>query len=273
MTLSIYQYQFTPNGSSTPFVWGAGTPYAVENIDGLGGSSPIRNEDDNRGYIDGSFSGRDFYDARTVTFDILITGDGSHSAQYYYKQLQASLYPQPTGYYPDPYASTQATGVLGLFQFQLSAVTGIQRMWGRVRLVTTPIDPEFSFGYITCTVEFYFPDPRYYDDTATTPSAGTTVSLSNAGWATTCPAITIATPSASGSITDNTNGYVMAFSNVDTSYPLVIDLLRRSVTQNSLPARNTLTNVNNWLCLTPNYSTTWTSTLGSMAITYRNAYN
>lgn len=273
MTLSIYQYQFTPNGSSTPFVWGAGTPYAVENIDGLGGSSPIRNEDDNRGYIDGSFSGRDFYDARTVTFDILITGDGSHSAQYYYKQLQASLYPQPTGYYPDPYASTQATGVLGLFQFQLSAVTGIQRMWGRVRLLTTPIDPEFSFGYITCTVEFYFPDPRYYDDTATTPSAGTTVSLSNAGWATTCPAITIATPSASGSITDNTNGYVMAFSNVNTSYPLVIDLLRRSVTQNSLPARNTLTNVNNWLCLTPNYSTTWTSTLGSMAITYRNAYN
>lgn len=273
MTLSIYQYQFTPNGSSTPFVWGAGTPYAVENIDGLGGSSGIRNEDDNRGYIDGSFSGRDFYDARTVTFDILITGDGSHSAQYYYKQLQASLYPQPTGYYPDPYASTQATGVLGLFQFQLSAVTGIQRMWGRVRLVTTPIDPEFSFGYITCTVEFYFPDPRYYDDTAITPSAGTTVSLSNAGWATTCPAITIATPSASGSITDNTNGYVMAFSNVNTSYPLVIDLLRRSVTQNSLPARNTLTNVNNWLCLTPNYSTTWTSTLGSMAITYRNAYN
>ena len=146
-------------------------------------------------------------------------------------------------------------------------------MWGRVRLVTTPIDPEFSFGYITCTVEFYFPDPRYYDDTAITPSAGTTVSLSNAGWATTCPAITIATPSASGSITDNTNGYVMAFSNVNTSYPLVIDLLRRSVTQNSLPARNTLTNVNNWLCLTPNYSTTWTSTLGSMAITYRNAYN
>jgi len=273
LTLSIYQYQFTPNGSSTPFVWGAGTSYAVENIDGLGGSSPIRNEDDNRGYIDGSFSGRDFYDARTVTFDILITGDGSHSAQYYYKQLQASLYPQPTGYYPDPYASTQATGVLGLFQFQLSAVTGIQRMWGRVRLVTTPIDPEFSFGYITCTVEFYFPDPRYYDDTAITPSAGTTVSLSNAGWATTCPAITIATPSASGSITDNINGYVMAFSNVDTSYPLVIDLLRRSVTQNSLPARNTLTNVNNWLCLTPNYSTTWTSTLGSMAITYRNAYN
>ena len=273
MTLSIYQYQFTPNGSSTPFVWGAGTSYAVENIDGLGGSSPIRNEDDNRGYIDGSFSGRDFYDARTVTFDILITGDGSHSAQYYYKQLQASLYPQPTGYYPDPYASTQATGVLGLFQFQLSAVTGIQRMWGRVRLVTTPIDPEFSFGYITCTVEFYFPDPRYYDDTAIPPSAGTTVSLSNAGWATTCPAITIATPSASGSITDNINGYVMAFSNVDTSYPLVIDLLRRSVTQNSLPARNTLTNVNNWLCLTPNYSTTWTSTLGSMAITYRNAYN
>ena len=272
MTLGIYQYQFTPNGSSTPFVFGAATPYAVESIDGMG-SSPIRNQDDNRGYIDGNFSGRDFYDARTVTFDILIIGDGSHSAQYYYKQLQSSLYAQPLGYYPDPYASTQPTGTLGLFQFQLSAITGIQRMWGRVRDITTTIDPEFSFGYITCTVEFFFPDPRYYDDALITSSSGTNISLTNAGWATTCPAITIASPSASGSITDNTNGYVMQFANVNTSYPLVIDTLRRTITQNSLPARNVLTNVNNWLCLPPNYTTTWTSTVGTMQMTYRNAYN
>ena len=272
MTLGIYQYQFTPNGSSTPFVFGAATPYAVESIDGMG-SSPIRNQDDNRGYIDGNFSGRDFYDARTVTFDILIIGDDSHSAQYYYKQLQSSLYAQPLGYYPDPYASTQPTGTLGLFQFQLSAITGIQRMWGRVRDITTTIDPEFSFGYITCTVEFFFPDPRYYDDALITSSSGTNISLTNAGWATTCPAITIASPSASGSITDNTNGYVMQFANVNTSYPLVIDTLRRTITQNSLPARNVLTNVNNWLCLPPNYTTTWTSTVGTMQMTYRNAYN
>lgn len=273
MTLSIYQFQFTPNGSSTPFVWGNGTPYLVEEIDGLGGSSPIRNQDLDRGYIDGAYSGRDFYADRTVTFDMKIIGDSSHSAQYYYRQFQLNLYPQPLGYYPDPYASTQATGVLGLFQFQLSAITGIQRMWGRVRLIETNIDPEFSFGYITCTLEMYFPDPRYYDDTAIVSSSGTTVSLSNAGWATTCPAITISSPSASGSITDNTNGNTMGFANVNTSYPLIIDLLRRTITQNGVSARNTLTTFNNWLCLPPVYSTTWTSTLGSMQMTYRNAYN
>ena len=69
MTVSIYQFAF--NG----LTFGAGTPYIVENVDGLGGTAPLRIQDDNRGYIDGSYSGRDFYDGRTVTFDLLITGD------------------------------------------------------------------------------------------------------------------------------------------------------------------------------------------------------
>ena len=85
MTVSVYQFSF--NGLTI----GAGTNYVVENIDGLGGTSPLRIQDDNRGYIDGSYSGRDFYDGRTVTFDILVLGDSSYSAQYYYNNYNQPL--------------------------------------------------------------------------------------------------------------------------------------------------------------------------------------
>jgi len=276
MTLSTYQFSFTPNNNqSSPFVFGAGTPYIVEDVQGLMATSPLRNQDDNRGYADGSFSGRDFYDGRTVTIELLIVGDSSHNAQYYYRQLQANLAPQVTGYYPDPYASTQATGVLGLFQFQLTSTTGIQRMWGRVRSISAPVDVDFSYGYIAVTAEFYFPDPRYYDDSANTSSTGSVVSVWNNGWATTSPAITIASPLANGAITDS-YGNIMTFANVNTSYPLVIDLLQRTVTQNGAPARNTLTTMTKWLDIPGNVPssspTSWTSTLNNMTVTWRNAY-
>ena len=271
MTLNPYQFSFTPSGSgATTFTFGAGTPYTVELIEGLLDTAPIRNQDEDRGYIDGSWSGRDFYDARTITMHLIIVGDGSNNAQYYYKQLQSNLAPQITGYYPDPYATTQANGVLGLFQFQITAATGQQRMWGRVRSVKAEVDPDFSYGYIGATFEMYFPDPRYYDETATV-TTGTTVSLPNTGWASSSPAFTIASPSASGTITDG-NGNTMTFANVNTSYALVVDLLQRTITQNGTSARNTLVSVTNWLYLPANSTSSWTSTLGSMAVTYRNAY-
>jgi hypothetical protein len=265
MTLSTYQFSF--NG----FTFGAGTPYTVEQVDGLMATSGIRNQDDNRGYIDGAWSGRDFYDSRNVTFDFILIGDSSHNAQYYYQQLQKNLAPQVLGYYPDPFASSQASSVLGLFQFQLTPTTGQQRMWGRVRSVSAIVDPDFTYGFIMAKVEFHFPDPRYYDETEITATGTINVSLTNAGWATTCPAITIATPSASGYIQDYV-GNVMSFSNVNTSYALKIDLLARTITQNGTPARNTLNSVTNWLTIPASSTAFYTSTLGSMSITYRNAY-
>jgi len=288
MTISTYQFAFTTvkNSSGTPtnstFTFGAGTPWIVESVDGLAGTSKLRVQDDNRGYIDGSYSGRDFYDSRTVTFEILILGDSSNTAQQYYKQLQAALAPQVLGYYPDQTLSTQSYNTLGLFQFQLTAATGIQRMWGRVRSIETLVDPDFTYGYIMTKVEFYFPDPRYYDDSQQSISSGTSVSLSNTGWATTCPTITIASPSASGAIWDTTSGSRMNFANVNTSQPLVIDFLQRSITQNGIAARNTLVSFDNtsangvvqgWLSVAPNTSSvTWSSTIGSMSVILRNAY-
>ena len=256
MTLSPYQFSF--NG----LTFGAGTKYVVTSITGLAGMMPLRVQDDTRGYQDATWSGRDFYDARTVQMNILVTGDNTYSAQYYYNLLQTAFKPQQLGY-PDQ---------LTLFQFQLSTDTGPKRMYGRVRGLDTTVDPEFTYGYILTTVTFYFPDPRYYDETQQTATGSSAVAVLNNGWATTCPTITIASPSSSFTITDSLTGVVMAFANVSTGYSVVIDLLNRTI-QNNGYARNILTSATtDWLYVPGKSTGSWTSTGGSMSIAWRSAY-
>jgi hypothetical protein len=262
---SLNPYQFAYNG----FVFGAGTPWIVDNVDGLASLPPLRVQDDNRGYIDGSYSGRDFYDGRTVTIDMVIIGDSNHNAQYYYKQLQTNLMPLQLG-------TPSQLQVFGLFQFQLvaesllgdSTVTGLKRMYGRVRKISTPIDPDYTYGYITTQVEFFFPDPRYYDDTQKNVS-GSSVSLVNNGTATTCPYITITTTPATFTISDGT--YNMLFS-TSSSAPTTIDLLQRVIGQGSSSARNIFVSGYYWLNVPAQTTVTWTMSTGSMQIGYRNAY-
>lgn len=267
MPLSNYQISF--NGLT---IGGSSTNYIIDNIEGLAGTSPLRIQDDNRGYIDGSYSGRDFYDERTVYIDVTLIGDNTNTAQYYYKQLQTAFAPQPLGYYVDPTGNTPAAYQLKLFQFRLTGDTGDKRMYGRSRGLVTDITPEFSFGYITTRITMVFPDSRYYDDTGTTVT-GTSVTLNNTGWAESCPVININSVSAaSGTITDGTT--VMSFANMSIGANLKVDLLQRVIYYNGTPARNYLTaSFSGWLSLAPQSGTqTWTSNIGSMSITYRNAY-
>jgi hypothetical protein len=265
MTLSNYQITF--NGLTI----GSGTQYQITNYDGLGGTAPLRIQDENRGYIDGSYSGRDFYDERTVTIDMLVLGDASHSAQYYYQLLQSAFAPQSVGLYVDPTGNTPTASQLQLFTYRLTSDTGDKRLYGRARGLTTPIDADFTYGYIVTQAQFSFPDPRYYDDTGTTKT-GTSFTLSNSGWAISCPVITIASCNASGTITDGTS--TMSFSGLTAAHALTIDLLQRVVYYDGYPARNFMTSASTgWLQINPNTSSvTWTSTVGSMSVTYRNAF-
>lgn len=256
MPLSPYQFEF--NG----LTFGAGTPYVVTLVSGLAGMMPLRVQDDNRGYQDATWSGRDFYDARTVEMTILITGDKTYSAQYYYNALQAAFAPQELGY-PDQ---------LKTFKFQLSTDTGPKRLSGRVRALDTLVNPEFTYGYIVTAATFYFPDPRYYDETQQTATGSSAVAVANNGWATTCPVITIASPSSSFTISDTLTGLSMAFANVSTGSPVIIDLLNRTI-QNNGYARNILTSATTGWLYVPGKSTgSWTSTGGSMSIAWRSAY-
>jgi len=264
MTLSNYQITF--NGLTI----GAGTQYQILSIDGLGGTSPLRIQDENRGYLDGSYTGRDFYDERMVSITMLVLGDNSNTAQYYYKQLQSYFAPQPLGYYVDPTGNTPAANQLKLFTYRLTGDTGDKRMYGRSRGLVTPINADFTYGYIQTRVDLVFPDPRYYDDIGTSQS-GTTFAVANTGWATSCPVITIASCNTSGNITDGT--VTMYFANLTSGHNLTVDLLQRVIYYDGYPARNKMTSASTgFLALSPNSSGTWTSTVGSMATTYRNAY-
>ena len=263
--MPLTNYTFVFNGLTI----GTGTNYLITNVEGLGGTAPLRIQDDNRGYIDGSYTGRDFYDERTVYFDITVLGDSSTTAQENYKDLQIAFAPQPLGYYVDPTGLTPAADQLKLFQFRLNADTGDMRMYGRSRGLITPIDADFAYGYIQTRVQMSFPDPRYYSDSGTTVT-GSSVSLTNNGWATSCPVITIASPSASGTITDGT--ITMQFAAVSGG-ALVIDLLSRVIYVGGFPVRNVMTaSSNGWLAIEPSTTETWTSTIGSMSIPYRSAY-
>ena len=273
---SLSPYQFAFNG----WTFGAGTNYPITRVQGLAGLPDLRVQDDNRGYTDGMYSGRDFYGGRTVTIDMIIVGNSGTSAQSYYNTLQANLYPQQSG----------TPSNLGAFQFELSSAAGLKIMYGRVRKIETTIDPEFTYGYIQTSVEFFFPDPRYYDYPSSSGS-GTTVAVTNSGWATSCPVITIASPpsnvtfwiaTAPTSTGLTSSSPSMEFLTASTS-SITVDLLQKTVTQNGNPARNILLG-STWLSIPANtpsnfsfYSTEYVPGMSgsvgpSMSISYTDAY-
>lgn len=273
MTLANYSFVFNS------LTIGNGTNYVVNNVEGLGGTAPLRIQDDNRGYLDGSWSGRDFYDERTVYIDVTVLGDNSTTAQANYKTLQNAFAPQALGYYPDPTGLTNTANQLKLFQYRLNGNTGDMQMYGRSRGIQTPINPDFTYGYIQCRIMMSFPDPRYYTDAGTTVS-GTTISVTNAGWAPSCPTILISSVGAtSGEITNGTigspnDGYThMYFANMTVGDSLDIDLLSRVIYLNYYPTRNVLTAAaTGWLQMEPNATASWKSNLGSMTTVTRSAF-
>jgi len=254
---SLSPYQFAFNG----WIFGAGTNYPVESVDGLLTTPDIRVQDDVRGYTDGSYSGRDFYSGRTVTINFVILGTGSTSAQQYYQTLQQNLYPQQLG----------TPSALSSFQFQLnnnSTPGGLKIMYGRVRKVTTTIDPDFTYGHILASVEFYFPDPRYYDYPFSTVSSGTV--MVNDGWAISSPVITVTGQTGIFSITDSFSNS-MSF-NATSGSTVVIDCLQRVITQNGNPNRSILATSTGWLYIPPMTSNTFTASGCTISVSWSPAY-
>lgn len=283
MALNNYQFQF---GS---FVFGgAGSPFQVIDIDGLESLPELRTQDDNRGYNDGMFSGRDFYGGRYVTFTIHTFAGNGNSAQQNHNLLQAALNPQQSG-------TTQ-------MNFLLSQYDSEMLLNARVRSRKTAIDPEYTYGFIRSQVSMFCPDPRYYTATATTAvmtastvlgrtynrvynllygggSLTSAVTISNTGWATTYPTITITGPVTNPTIGNlTTQQYItvnLSMSNTDT---LVIDLYNKLVTLNGSTARNLLAGNSQWFGAAPGnssfYFTGQNILVGttSASVTYRSAF-
>jgi len=282
---SLNYYSFAFNG----FVFGGtNSPYQILSVDGLESLPNIRNQDDNRGYADGMFTGNDFLSGRTVTITINTFASTGYSAQANFNLLQAALLPQTSGTTP--------------LQFQLSAAGGLQRLNARVRTNKTVVDPNYTYGYITSQYTFFCADPRYYDDTLQTAtlavgnplgrqynrtynlsygggSSTLTTTVNNAGWATTYPVITLNGPITNPTLGNNTQGTYITiqgtYANTDT---IVIDLDQKLITLNGSPARNLINGGSNWFSAPPGNNSFFLAGTGTLigttaaTITWRNAY-
>jgi phage-related protein len=244
------QYSFSFNNQ---VFGGEGSPFQIQSVDGLEGVPAIRAQDDNRGYADGMFSGRDFYSGRTISIILLILGSGNNSAQVNLQTLQRALLPQQSGttplYFALPHDSGDTTQVIN----------------ARVRAFQTTIDPNYTYGYIVARVEFFCPNPSYFNaniQTATLaylPPTGRvynrtynlvydpatlvkTTTVSNNGWATTYPVITLNGPIDNPILgNETTNEYLNFTVSMDSSDVLVVDLYNKLITLNGVSARNLLT--------------------------------
>jgi hypothetical protein len=248
MTTLTQVYSFSFNGQT---FGGAGSPYQILNVDGLESLPGIRSQDDNRGYADGMFSGRDFLAGRTISIIFNTFGADGNSAQTNYNTIQRILLPQTSGTTPL------------YFKFPNSP-TSEQFVNARVRALRTTVDPNYTYGYITSQVEFFCPDPNYYDNNLQTSvmsitaalgrtynktfnytygggSSTITTTISNIGWGTAYPTITITGPITNPIVGDLTSGNTLNFTGSYTALDtLEIDLYNQLITLNGSPARNLL---------------------------------
>jgi hypothetical protein len=248
MTTLTQVYSFAFNNQ---VFGGTGSPYQILSVDGLESLPGIRNQDDNRGYHDGMFTGRDFLNGRTISIIFNTFGNNAGSAQSNYNIIQSILLPQTSGTTPL------------FFKFPNSPASE-QFVDARVRALRTTVDPNYTYGYITSMVEFFCPDPNYYDSNLQTSvmsfspilgrtynktfdynygggSSVITTTISNIGWATTYPTITITGPITNPVIGDLTSGNVLNFTGTYSALDVLeIDLYNQLVTLNGSAARNLL---------------------------------
>jgi phage-related protein len=271
MPAVIANYSFSFNGQ---VFGGAGSPYQIQSVDGLESLPAIRNQDDNRGYADGMFSGRDFYGGRTISIIFLTLASPGASAQANYNTIQKVLQAQQSGTTP--------------LYFILSNDNGEQVIYARVRGLRTTVDPNYTYGYIVSQVEFFCPDPLYYNSniqTATlayTPPTGRvynrtynvtygggsviiSTTISNIGWATTYPTIAISGPITNPVIGNTTENKSLSFlGTYSSSDILLVDLYNKVITLNGNPARNTLIS-GEWFSALPGNNEFYLTGIGTLA--------
>ena len=269
---NLNQYSFAFNG----YVFGGGNSvHQILDVSGLEALPNIRNQDDNRGYQDGMFTGNDFLSGREITITILTVGGNGYSAQQNYNFLQQALLPQTSGTTP--------------LQFQLSLASGLQRVYARVRANKTLVDPEYTYGYIKSQYSFFCPDPRYYDDALQTANltvtnalgriynrtynlvygfstSGGAATVINNGWATTYPTITVSGPIVNPTIGNGTTSNYVTVTGLYTNTDLItIDLDSKLVTVNGNPARNLVAGTSTWFGAIPGANAFYLTGSGTLA--------
>lgn len=271
LTLSPYQLWY--NG----LTMGAGTPFTIQSIDGLKDLPPVRSQDSDRGYLDGSFSGQDFLSGRSITVNMIILAGNGNSAQTNADLLKQALMFSRSGVKP--------------LQFQLSQFASLQFCNARARIGTISINENYSYGYIVAQFKFFCPDPLIFDNTQQTATllaqnpngrtfntvyplsygggvnAGTGL-VANNGNTDAYPVITITGPCVNPVIGNATTGLSMYFNvTLNTGDTLVIDLRNRTILLNGNPARNYLSGLSKWFSAPVGNSTFFFTASGASGTT------
>ena len=293
---SLNSYSFSFNNL---VFGGTNSPFQILEVNGLEDLPDIRVQDDNRGYIDGMFTGRDFLSGRYLTMTIQILGDSNNSMVQNVALLKNNLIPQTAGTNP--------------LQFQIPG-SNLQVIYARVRKRTLKIDPEFTYGKSIAVVQFFAPDPRIYDWTVQSTDLATssfntgrtynrvytaaasygaypyTTGMSfgggtatqniilNNGNTTTYPTITITGPAVNPKIINASTGqYLQINYNMSATDTLVIDTDFRTVTLDGVARRSILSNSSSWFGAAPGtsfytFNATGTGSTTTCVVRWQSAY-
>lgn len=281
MTLANYQFQF-----GSYIFGGANSVTQIDEVDGLESLPEVRNQDDNRGYNDGMFTGRDFLGGRQIIITMKTFAGNGNNAQQNFRLLQDAMLPQQQGTTP--------------LYFQLATTDGQKVLNARVRARQTLIDPDYTYGYIRSQYTLFAPDPRYYSDPSVTTSLLPAVALGrtydrtydleygggsagativNTGTVTTYPVITISGPITDPTIANQSTGqYITVNTTLSVSDVLIIDLYEKTITLNGSAARNLLAGNSQWFGCDPGNTVISFTGSGTVigttvaSITYRSAF-
>lgn len=136
---SLNQYSFAFNG----YVFGGGSSmHQVLDLNGLEALPNIRNQDDNRGYADGMFSGNDFLSGRDITITILTMGNSSTAS------ISAAT---ATGTGIISYTTSTAHG---LVSGQIASITGVLSTGNPTGTAGTAFNQTLKAVTVTSTTTF-----------------------------------------------------------------------------------------------------------------------
>ena len=169
MTAPTTYWQFAYGATGTEYLFGAGLPVQLLSIDGLEDAPPVRTQDITRGFADGMYTGRDFFQGRIITMHLQILADANGSMVTNLQAMKNALVP-----------NRQGLSKLSIYLPNRS----VQFMWCRVRRRSIQINPDYVYGRAEAMVEFFCPDPRIYDP-ATSVTLGTASQLGRSYFGTT----------------------------------------------------------------------------------------
>ena len=213
----------------------------IINIDGIGDLAEVESTDTNRGWLDGTITGRDFLRSRTITVSLLLLRTGTQ-AQFKNDLIELR--------------SKWVTRREGVSRMDLTTDTeGDIFVFARLRQRQLNYDVQLSQGKAVIICEFYCPDPQIYLQPVITVIRNPILAsffLTNTSGTPVYPTITLTNCTNPSFIAGPTFTVDIVLSGTDK---LVIDFYNRTMLRNGLNVRNLLRANSVWLQIDPGGNT------------------